>query len=218
MTQDRSLTVLADGVPSADGCHMRLRGKTTLSLYPDLFLLNIWNLSDAGFYALGNASDLQVYHGSELIAFGEIAEVNRREVAEGELTTVSFGAGLSFWESFVSLSVPAGCSASETVRRILAACFPSGSSAASAGSTVSSGTALPLLNWPGTDPVFIRGQAFHGRAADAVAVVLSAIGARAVLVPAGLQVIPASSTFEEKDFVLDNHDGPWIMESREVKV
>ena len=105
MTQDRSIKIVADGAPAADGCHMRLRGRTTLSLYPDLFLLNIWNLSDAGFYALGNASDLQVYHGSELIAFGEIAEVNRREAAEGELTTVSFGAGLSFWESFVSLSV-----------------------------------------------------------------------------------------------------------------
>ena len=212
MNQDRSLTVLADGVSAADGCHMRLRGKTTLSLYPDLFLLNIWYLSDDGFYALGNAADLQVYHGSELIAFGEIAEVNRREVAEGELTTVSFGPGLSFWESFVSLSVPAGRSASETVRRILAACFPTGRSAASTG------TALPLLNWPGTDPVFIRGQAFHGRAADAVAVVLSAIGARAVLVPAGLQIILAGGMFEEKAFVLDNHDGPWIMESRTVKV
>ena len=104
------------------------------------------------------------------------------------------------------------------MRRILAACFPTGSSAASSGSTASASTALPLLNWPGTDPVFTRGQAFHGRAAAAVAVVLSAIGARGVLVPAGLQVIPAGGTFEEKAFVLDNHDGPWIMESRTVKV
>ena len=227
MIQDRSLNVLVDGAPAADGCHIRLRGKTTVSLYPDLFLLNIRNLSDAGFYSLGNATDLQVYHGSELIAFGEIAEVNRWEAVEGELTTVSFGAGLSFWESFVSLSVPAGSSASETVRRILAASI-SGNMAVTTGGNgttgfdvaggtgFSAGNAPQLLNWPGTDPVFIRGQAFYGRAADAVAVVLSAIGARAVLVPAGVQIIPAGGTFEEKAFVLDNHDGPWIMESRTV--
>ena len=54
MIQDRSLNVLADGAPAADGCHIRLRGKTTVSLYPDLFLLNIRNLSEASFFALGN--------------------------------------------------------------------------------------------------------------------------------------------------------------------
>ena len=198
MIQDRSLTVLADDQPVTDGCHLRLRGKTTLSLYPDLFLMEIWLLSDAWFYALGNASELQVYHGSELIAFGEISEVARREVAEGELTTVSFGAGLSFWNSFVTLSVPSGSIASETIRRILTA----------------SSSDLRLLNWPGADPVFSRGQAFHGRAAEVVETVLSSARAKAVINAAGLQIIPTGGTFEEKIFMLDNHDGPWIMEKR----
>ena len=222
MDQNRSLKVLADGISVADGCHIRLRGKITLSLYPDLFQLDIWYLSDEGFYALGNASLLEVYHEKDLIASGEVSEVTRRELPEGELTTVSFGLGLSFWESRVSLTVPAGSRVSETVKMILAAAKdPSMAQRTQgvdhSGSSVNS-TPISLGPWSGADPAFTRSQAFHGRTADAISTALSAIHASAYLTAGGLQVIPPGGTFEEKSFDLDNDSGLWLMEPRTINV
>ena len=95
---------------------------------------------------------------------------------EGTVTEVLFSAGLRLWEAPVSLSVEAGVTVSETVRRILS----------------DSGTGLPLLSFPGEDPVRARGQAFSGRAAECVVSALSAADARACLTPSGLCVIPSS--------------------------
>ena len=82
---------------------------------------------------------------------------------------------MDLWEAPVSLSVEAGVSVSETVRRILTA----------------SGTGIRLLSFPGRDPVFSRGQAFCGRTAECVTEALSAAGAKGYLVPAGLCILPA---------------------------
>ena len=110
------------------------------------------------------------------LAWGRVSDVFRRTVPEGTVTTAAFSLGLDLWEAQASVSVEAGVTVSETVRRILSA----------------SGTGIQLLSFPGTDPVFSRGQAFLGRAADGIAAALTAAGARGYLVPAGLCVIPAS--------------------------
>ena len=98
-----------------------------------------------------------------------------RLVPEGKITEVVFAAGLGLWETPVSLSVEAGVSVSDTVRRILSA----------------SGTGIPLLSCPGEDPVRSRAQAFCGRAAECIEEALSAAGARAYLTESGLCVVPA---------------------------
>ena len=86
-----------------------------------------------------------------------------------------FAAGLGLWETPVSLSVEAGVSVSGTVRQILSA----------------SGTGIPLLSFPGEDPVRSRGQAFYGRAAECIEEALMAAGARGYLTESGLCVVPA---------------------------
>ena len=75
---DRSFTVLADSLPvSAPGAHLRLTGRHTQSLYPDLFVLRFWNPSDAAAWQLRNAHFLEVSHGETLLASGEIAEITQ---------------------------------------------------------------------------------------------------------------------------------------------
>ena len=96
-------------------------------------------------------------------------------VPEGKITEVVFAAGLGLWETPVSLSVEAGVSVSGTVRQILSA----------------SGTGIPLLSFPGEDPVRSRGQAFYGRAAECIEEALMAAGARGYLTESGLCVVPA---------------------------
>ena len=172
---DRVLMVLADGEPFAAGSRFRLSGAVRTGLYPSLFLLECWNLSEQDIFRLQNTKELSVMREDSCLAFGRVSDVFCRTVPEGTVTTVAFSLGLDLWNTQVSLSVPAEVSVSETVCRILAA----------------SCTGIQLLSFPGEDPVFFRGQAFFGRAADGIAAALSAAGVRGYLVPAGLCIIPS---------------------------
>ena len=175
---DRVLTIIADKDEVACDGRLRLRGKETLGLYPGLFTLECWNLSEDSFLQLSRARMLHVWCGNSCLAFGDVSDLYRRTVPEGEITTVAFAKGLSLWKTPVCLSVVSGKSVSETVSQVL--------------STVSEseGPDISLLSWPCDDPVFFRGQAFHDRAALCLSSVLSAAGAKGNLIPAGLCVIP----------------------------
>ena len=172
---DRKLTVLADGTAFAGECRFHLSGKTEIGLFPSLFLLQCWNLSDADVFRLRNTKELSVYRDDSCLAFGKVSDVFRETVSDGTITTVAFSLGLELWEAQVSVSVSAGVSASETIRQLLDA----------------SRTGIQLLSFPGADPVFSRAQAFRGRAAECIAAALTAAGAKGYLVPAGLCVVPA---------------------------
>ena len=171
----RKLTVLTDGTPFDAECRFHLCGRLQAGLFPSLFLLECWNISDSDVFRLQNTKALSVMRDDSCLAFGRVSDVFCRTVPEGTVTTVAFSLGLGLWELQVSLPVPAGVSVSETVKRILAA----------------SGTGIQLLSFPGEDPVFSRGQAFCGRAADCITATLTAAGARGYLVPAGLCIIPS---------------------------
>ena len=171
---NRSLSVFADSHPVTGFRHARLTGTDSVGLQPMPFTLRLWNLAESDYHLLQAAKTLSVRHGGSVLAAGGISDVYRRRVPEGAVTEAVFSAGLPLWEAPVSLSVEAGVSVSETLRRILEA----------------SGTGIPLLAFPGNDPVRTRGQAFHGRAAECVGEALSAAGARGYLTEAGLCVVP----------------------------
>ena len=171
----RALSVYADGKALTGFRHVHLTGRDALGLYPMPFTLRLWNLADSDYHLLRAAVGISVMHGQSVLAAGRISDVYMRLVPEGKITEVVFAAGLGLWEAPVSLSVEAGVSVSETVRRILSA----------------GGTGIPLLSFPGEDPVRSRGQAFYGRAAECIEEALSAAGARAYLTESGLCVVPA---------------------------
>ena len=170
----RALEVFTDGEPFSPGTHFHLYGKTSADLFPSLFTLECANLKEASVTRLMNSSSLRIEHAGSCIAYGNISDVFRRTAPEGTITVVAFSHGLDLWELPVSLSVEAGVSVSETVRRILDA----------------SGTGVQLLSFPGEDRIVSRSQAFCGRAADCIAEALTAVSAKAYLVPAGLCIIP----------------------------
>ncbi len=172
---DRHLAVFADDEPFAPDSRFRLSGTMRIGLYPSLFLLQCWNLSESDVYRLRNTKNLSVMRKDSCLAFGQVSDVYVQTVPEGTVTTAAFSLELDLWESRISLSVPSGVSVLETLRRILSA----------------SGTGIQLLSFPGADPVFPRGQAFCGRASECITEALSAASAGVYLVPAGLCVIPA---------------------------
>ena len=176
----RELSVFADGGEVTGFSHVRLTGRDCIGLFPMPFTLRLWNLPDSGMQQLAAAKEITVLREDSILAAGQTADVCRMTGSEGAVTEVVFSAGLRLWEVPVSLSVEAGVSVSETVRRILEA----------------SGTGIPLLAFPGENPVRTRGQAFFGRAAECIASALSGTGARGCLVPSGLCVIPSSGSPE----------------------
>ena len=171
----RALSVYADGKELTGFRHAYLSGRDALGLYPMPFTLRLWNLADSDYHMLRAAAGISVMHGQSVLAAGRVSDVYLRLVPEGKITEVVFAAGLGLWETPVSLSVEAGVPVSETVRRILSA----------------GGTGIPLLSFPGEDPVRSRAQAFCGRAAECIEEALSAAGARAYLTESGLCVVPA---------------------------
>ena len=171
---NRELVVLIDGIPVGEECRMRLRGEVTLSLYPDLITLTIWNLSEEGYHMIRNGGKITVACGGSILASGVVQAVSREVMPDGLRTIIGFSLGMDLWESSVSLAVPAGASVSGTVKKLLEA----------------SGTGWKLLSFPGADPVFPRGQAFFGRTAEMIGNVLTAAKVRACLVPAGLVIVP----------------------------
>ena len=130
---DRHLTVFTDGEPFAPDSRFRLSGTVRIGLFPSLFLLQCWNLSDSDSFLLRNTKKLSVMREDSCLAYGQVSDVFTETVPEGTVTTAAFSLGLNLWERRVSLSVPSGVSVSETVRRILAA----------------SGTGIQLLSFPG---------------------------------------------------------------------
>ena len=173
---NRNLSVYADDEPVNGFRHAYLSGRDAVGLLPLPFLLRIWNPDESAYLLLCSAKDVAVMSDDSVLAFGKVSAVYRRTVPEGIACEIIFSPGLKLWDAQVSLSVEAGVSVSETVRRILAA----------------SGTGIPLLSWPGEDPVRSRGQAFFGRAAECVNEALSATGAKACLNRSGLCVLPAA--------------------------
>ena len=137
---NRRLTVLTDGDLFAPETRFRLSGTLRIGLYPSLFLLECRNLSDGEVFRLRNTGTLSVLREDSCLASGAVSDVYIRTVPEGTVTTAAFSLGLNLWEAPVSLTVPAGVSVSETVRRLLAA----------------SGTGIQLLSFPGSDPGSLR--------------------------------------------------------------
>ena len=174
MSDKRDFHVLLDGESFTQGTGFRLIGRVDLNLYPDLFVLQCRNLPKEGIFQLQNSRRISVLSNGSCLASGQLSDVYIQTVPEGTVTVAAFSLGLDLWNTEVSVSCPAGTSISEDVRAILEA----------------SGTGIQLLSFPGDDPQPLRGRAYVGKAADAVASALSQAGARGFLTPAGLQVIP----------------------------
>ena len=194
--QNRSLTVLVDQEEIVGLDHVRLSSRYSQSLFPYPFFLRIWNAPESVFHRLQRAKHIQVQHEETVLAVGDLVEVTREVVPEGNLITVTFALGYHFWSSWVSLSVAAGATAADTVRQLLSA----------------AGSSFQLLTDPPHNPTFPRAQTFFGSLPEAISSVLSACEVKPYLLPAGIALLPAEAPITETVLDLDSVSGPWILE------
>ena len=85
----RDLHLLADGQELAQGCRMLLHSQETLSLTPQLFSLEILDLSDSSAALLSAAKQIEVLSSGSILASGELIDALTRKEAGRKLTSIS---------------------------------------------------------------------------------------------------------------------------------
>lgn len=166
----RSLRLFSDGREIGQSCRMRLSLTETVSLLPQLYSLEIENLSASSETLLTASSSLEVRSGDSVLVAGALLSACPRNRSGRRILSVSFSPGMALWQSAISLSLTGGLRVSDTLRAVLAA----------------SGTGIPLATFLAEERVFSRSQAFFGRTCDALRLLADSVGAMAWLATAGL--------------------------------
>lgn len=119
--QYRYLAIMADGELVTDDLRIRISGKSTMSLLPDLYTVGIYNLSPAGLASIKRAEKVSVI-GKRGSVLCECKPSDILHCADGtkHITTLMMIDGEAFWDSTVSLSLRSGTDYITALRTILA--------------------------------------------------------------------------------------------------
>ena len=169
----RDLHLFADDTEIGQGCRMRLALREEFSLMPQLFHLEIENLSESSAEKLANCREMAVRSNGSVLAMGDSIFCCPRWIDGRKVLAVSFSYGFRLWKASVSLSLAAGMKISDTIREVLQA----------------SGTGIPMAGYTARDFALTWPQAFFGRACETLERLADSVDGRIGLTPAGVCVI-----------------------------
>jgi len=169
----RDLHLFADDTEIGQGCRMRLALREEFSLMPQLFHLEIENLSESSAEMLANCREMAVRSNGSVLATGDSIFCCPRWIDGRKIVSVSFSYGFRLWKASVSISLAAGMRISDTIREVLKA----------------SGTGIEMAGYTAKDFALTRPQAFFGRACEALERLADSVDGRVGLTPAGVCVI-----------------------------
>jgi len=169
----RDLHLFADDTEIGQGCRMKVNIREEFSLMPQLFTMEIENLSEGSAELLSNCREMTVRSNGSVLAAGDSIFCYPRWIDGRKVVCVSFSYGFRLWKASVSLSLAAGMRISDTIREVLKA----------------SGTGIQLAGYTARDLALTRPQAFYGRACEALVMLADSVDAKAGLTPAGVCVI-----------------------------
>ena len=174
MGELRDLSLYADGVQIAEGSRMRLKGRMTMSLRPDLWELNVHQIPDDALAALYDAKKIAV-RGQEgsLLAMGQVEEIYTHDEDGKYIATVLIADGTDFWTSTVSVSLAGKNSVLDAVRMLAVRCS----------------CPVPVVHIYAKDMSLFRGQTFHGRTAGYISDLAKSLDARAYFTRGGLYLV-----------------------------
>lgn len=197
--EGRTLYLYADDEEVADGLRMHVFGKSTMSLIPDQWQIDIWNLDDDTYGVLKSSSKITVkdqYGGC--ICDGRPSDVLNRVVSGREVTSVFIFDGESFWHSFSSFSVSKGTTIEKAIRELV----------------YRSESDIPVVMDEKIETRIQRGQTFFGRTAKYIDELTESCGMRAFITRETLFIISSKNGLTgcslNQDDILD---GPYTMEN-----
>ena len=152
---------------------MKMTLREEFSLLPQLFTMEIENLSESSVEKLANCREMVVRSNGSVLAVGDSIFCCPRWIDGRKVLAVSFSYGFRLWKASVSMSLAAGMKISDTIRAVLQA----------------SGTEIPMAGYTARDFALTRPQAFFGRACEALERLADSVDGRVGLTPAGVCVI-----------------------------
>lgn len=130
-----------------------------MTLLPDFFIVEIYNMSDEDRAVLNDNEMIYVYGRDDgLLCCGEIDDTYTREVDSNTITTLSIVDGKSFWNTWISKS------------------FGGGSSVKTIYESIVQNASRGLFT--ADDVRLIRGQTYDGRLAECVSMLARSVHAR----------------------------------------
>lgn len=191
MNELRPISIMADGQKIAEGLRVRVRGSLNMTLLPDFFIVEIYNLSPDDNYILTDAKKLTVSGKEEyIICTGEISDIYSRTEGTNTVTGIAVSDGESFWKTKINKSVGGGASISNTIREIL--------------------SNADFGGYLANDIRIQRGQCYTGSLAEAISMLAKSGNGRAFFTKGVLYVVKKGTAteiieIEEDDIINDEN-------------
>ena len=166
-----------------------MQGSKNMTLFPDLFAVEIYNMSDEDMGALTNSGKISIFgETGGLLCSGEVDDMYTKQNGPNRVTTISVSDGRAFWRSKVFVTFSGGAMASQVLHSMT--------------------TGVRLGSITADDVKFMRGQTYTGRLADCVAMLAKSMHGRAYVTNESLFITAKGRSAEvvslnEEDVVLD---------------
>lgn len=173
----RPISVYADGTKIAEELRVRVKGSLNMTLFPDFFSLEMYNLSDADMAVLQDAKKITISGEDEYtICTGEIEDVFVREEGVNTIASVSVVDGKSFWMTKVSKTLGGGAEIEATITNLV--------------------QNVKFGGFFATNKRIIRGQTYTGRLADNISMLAKSASGRAFVSKGVLYIIQKGKASE----------------------
>jgi hypothetical protein len=170
LNEFRELTAYVGNTEVFKEKRVRVRGKANMTLLPDFFLVEVYNMEDEDRALLETKKELKIIAKDKaVLACGEVEDIYDKQEDMNIISVISLSDGQSFWETRIDRTVGAGACFSQTIRQII--------------QNVQMGSYLA------DDPRFPRAQTFCGRLADIISGIAKGVDARAFISDNVLHVV-----------------------------
>ena len=171
----RELTLFADDEQVCIGSMIRVRGSATMDVYPNCWQIDVWYPGKDDVVKLKYSKVIKICgtNGTELNS-AEPSSVIERTIDGERCISICIYDGDAFWRSVVSMSVPSGASAIQSMIALVQSCTAS----------------IDIMDTPQqVNGTCERRQTFFGRTADSLDTMCHSYGVRAYTRPDGLYIV-----------------------------
>lgn len=151
-----------------------LRGKTSMNLMPDYYLLDISGMSDSDLEIIKSSKKITVAgENDSILCLGVVDEIYQYQDDMNEVTSIAISDGKDFWFSVANASIGKGAS----IRNTLVTCLGG----------------FPLASYIADNPQLLRGQTYLDRLPDVVSTLARSVHARAYFTHGQVNVVAPGS-------------------------
>lgn len=170
LNSTRPLTMFAGSKEICRANRIRVQGRSNMTLLPDFFTVEVYNLSEedrAQVMLAGNVTVIGLDR--SVVCYGEVQDVYTKPAGANEITVISISDGQSLWEATTDASFGSGAYIKGIVESILGeghlACFMA------------------------ENKRLVRGQTFSGKVADIVSFMAKSVDARAFVTHGAVLIV-----------------------------